>query len=38
MASEHPENLTRLLRRGQERWLTRLAGELWPDDEYAREL
>jgi hypothetical protein len=38
MASGHPESLTRPLRRGQERRLTRLAGELWPNDEYAKEL
>ena len=38
MPPGHPENLTRPLRRVDERMLTALCGELWPDDEYAREL
>ncbi len=38
MPQGHPENLTRPLRRADERMLTALCGELWPDDEYAREL
>jgi len=38
MPQGHPENLTRPLRRADERMLTALCGELWPNDEYAREL
>ncbi len=38
MPQRHPENLTRPLRRADERMLTALCGELWPDDEYVREL
>jgi len=38
MPPSHPENLTRPLRRADERMLTALCGELWPDDEYAREI
>lgn len=38
MPQGHPEKLTRPLRRADERMLTALCGELWPDDEYAREL
>jgi hypothetical protein len=38
MASGHPESLTRPLRRGQDRRLTRLAGELWPGGDYEKEL
>ncbi len=38
MPQGHPENLTRPLRRADERMLTALCGELWPDDEYVREL
>jgi hypothetical protein len=38
MPQGHPESLTRPLRRADERLLTALCGELWPHDEYAREL
>ncbi len=38
MPPGHPESLTRPLRRADERMLTALCGELWPNDEYAREL
>ncbi len=38
MPAGHPENLTRPLRRADERMLTALCGELWPHDEYAREI
>ncbi len=38
MPPGHPENLTRPLRRADERTLTALCGELRPHDEYAREI
>jgi hypothetical protein len=38
MPAGHPEHLTRPLRRAHERRLDALAAELWPNDEYAREL
>ena len=37
MPARHPENLTRPLRRADERRITALGGELWPNDEDARE-
>jgi len=37
MPPRHPENLTRPLRRADERRIIALSGELWPNDEYARE-
>lgn len=30
----HPERVVRELQRGQEEWLSAVASELWPDDEY----
>ena len=38
MAWRHPENLTRGLSGRYERRLKALAAELWPEDEYEREL
>lgn len=30
----HPERIVRGMKRGQEEWLSAVASELWPDDEY----
>jgi hypothetical protein len=38
MARQHPESLTRTLRRREERCLTALCGQLWPGKEYEAEL
>lgn len=34
MPALHPERIARQLRHYQEEWLTEVAAELWPDDEY----
>ena len=38
MARNHPESLTRALRRREERRLAALRAALWPHDEYEAEL
>ena len=35
MPARHPEQITRDLPGGQEKWLAALAAALWPADEYA---